>query len=353
MKTLLSVAILTAISSSTLAIPIPIGTAAGTEVNNTASISYKVGGATQTPIESSETGNTTPGAGKGTATTFVVDKKIDLLVTGSTTTNVVPGQTGAANNTELTYTLLNEGNSTESFTLTASDNLALVPGADDFNSTNCTVTAPATLPVSLASGAQVSVTVECDIPSSSATVINGSKSLVDLLAEVTGVTETTAADSAGCTTGTIAGGNCVVDVVFADSTGTGTDGNHRNAKHSSTSTYIISTANLTVKKTEAVTAMEINNANVTGNKYHIPGSTIVYTITVVNANGAATATEIVLTDTVPATMTVVGTPTIAITSGNGGSATMASGAGISAVATNAFDLDADETATLTITATVN
>ncbi len=350
MKTLLSVAVLTAITSNTSAAP--IGTAAGTEVDNTASISYSVGGTNQTPIESSEAGNTNPGVGNGTATTFVVDKKVDLLVTGATTTNVIPSQTGAADNTELTYTLTNEGNSTEDFTLAATDNLALAVGTDDFNSTGCTVTAPA-LPVTIASGDVVNVTVECDIPASSATVTNGAKSLVDLLATVTGVTASGGADTVGCTTGTVAGGDCTVDVVFADGTGTGTDAADRNAKHSATSTYIINTADLTVKKTEAITAMAINGSDDPADtNFHIPGSTIEYTITVVNAAGAATATGIVLSDVVPATMTVVGTPTIAITGGNGGAASVTSGTSNS-VASAAFDLDAGETATLTITATVN
>ena len=359
MKTLLSVAVLTAITSSASAAP--IGTAAGTEVNNTASISYSVGNQAQTPIESSKDGNTNPGVGNGEATTFVVDKKIDLLVTGATTTNVVPGQTAtnAANNNELSYTLLNEGNSTENFALTASDALiAAVAGTDDFNSSNCTVISPAS-PVELDSGEQVDVKVQCDIPVSSATVTNGAKSLVDLLATATGVTASNGTDTVGCTTGTVAAGNCTVDVVFADGTGTGTDAADRNAKHSATSTYLINTADLTVKKTEAVTAMAINGSDDPADtNFHIPGSTIVYTIVVTNDTtdgtpDAATATGIVLSDTVPTTMTVVGTPTVAITGGNGGAATMASGAGVSAVATNAFDLDAGETATLTITATVN
>jgi len=347
MKTLLSVAVLTAITSTASAAP--IGTAAGTAVENTASISYSVGGTNQTPIESSEAGNTNPGLGNGEATTFVVDKKIDLLVTGATTTNVVPGQTGAADNTELTYTLTNEGNSTEDFTLAATDNLALAVGTDDFNSTGCSVTAPA-LPVTIASGDVVNVTVECDIPASSATVTNGAKSLVDLLATVTGVTASGGADTVGCTTGTVAGGDCTVDVVFADGTGTGTDAADRNAKHSATSTYIINTADLTVKKTQAATSMLINGTAETADVYHIPGSTIEYTITVSNAVGAATATGIVLSDTVPATMTVVGTPTVSI---NGGADINATSGTSNSVASASFDLNAGDTAILTIIATVN
>ena len=342
MKTLLSVAVLTAITSAASAAP--IGTPAGTEVDNTASISYSVGGTNQTPIESSKNGNSTPGVGNGEATTFVVDKKVDLLVTGATTTNVVPSQTGASDNTELTYTLKNEGNSTESFSLTASDNL-LAAGTDDFNSSNCAVTEPATLPVSIASGDTVNVKVECDIPASSATVKNGAKSLVDLLAEVTGVTASNGTDTVGCTTGTVAGNNCTVDVVFADGTGTGTDASDRNAKHSATSTYIINTADLTVKKTQAVTKMSINGTDETTGLYHIPGSTIEYTITVSNAAGAATATGIVLSDAVSSDLENI---TATITGGTSGVVNVAG----QNVTSEGFDLAAGETATLTITATV-
>jgi len=343
MKTLLSVAVLTAITSTASAAP--IGTAAGTEVDNTASITYSVGGTNQTPIESSEAGNSNPGVGNGTATTFVVDKKVDLLVTGATTTNVVPGQTGAADNTELTYTLTNEGNSTEDFTLTATDNLAIAVGTDDFNSTNCTVTAPA-LPVTIASGDVVNVTVECDIPASSATVKNGAKSLVDLLAEVTGVTASNGPDTVGCISGTPGTPSCVTDVVFADGTGTGTDvGGDRNAKHSATSTYVINTADLTVKKTQAATSMLINGTAETANVYHIPGSTIEYTITVSNAAGAATATGIVLSDVVSGDLENI---TATITGGTSGVVNVAG----QTVTSAGFDLNAGETATLTITATV-
>ncbi len=339
LKTLLSAAVLAGMTSSALAAP--IGTPAGDVINNKASISYSVGGTTQTPIESSEGGNTTPGAGNGSNTSFVVDKKIDLLVTGNTTDKAVqPEQTAAADDTTLTYTLTNEGNSTENFAISVSDLGTLGTVGDEFNSTNCTVN-PTT--ASLASGDTQAITVECDIPVSGTNVANGKKSLVDVLAEVTGVTADTDGDQVNA-----------IDVVFADGKGTNTDDAIRNAKHSATSNYIINAAGLTVKKLQAVSAMDASGTPITtGDLYHIPGATVVYTITVVNAIGAATATNVVLTDTVPNTMTVVGTPTIAITGGDGGAATMASGAGVNAVATNGFDLDAEETATLTITATVN
>ena len=297
MKSLLSVSILVAMTGGATAAP--IGTPAATQIDNTASISYSVGTTAQTPIASSPTGNTVAGTA-GVPTTFVVDKKIDLLVTGGDTTVVVPGQTGAADNTELTYTLLNEGNSTENFALTVTDALALAAG-DEFNTSGCVVTTPAALPVSIASGDTENIVVECDIPASSATVINGTSSIVDVLAEVTGVTASTGADDPAA-----------VDVVFADGTGTATDGADRNAQHSATGTYNIATAALTVTKTEAVKEMAFNLDDqgtaaaadtIVAGGYHIPGSTITYTIEVDNT--ASAASNIVISDTLDANLTFV------------------------------------------------
>jgi len=321
-KTLASVVVLSALTNSTWA----QGTAAGTVVDNTASIAYSVGGVDQTPIESSESGNSNPGAGNGTATTFKVDKKIDLLVTAGSGTNVVPGASGAA--TDLSFTLKNEGNSTESFNLTPSQ----VATGDDFDTSSCTVTSPA-LPVSLAADASTPVTVECTIPPSDSTVTNGATSMVDLLAaEATGLTETNGADSAD-----------TVDVVFTDDTGTATDGADRNAKHSATNTYTINTADLTVKKTSAVID---DPANGTTNPKRIPGATIEYTITVSNATGAQTATGLVISDPLPSDLVYVSCSP----SGVAGVTCSESGGTIS---TSSFDLPAGSTETLTIRATVN
>ena len=307
------------------------GTAAGTTINNTATIAYQVGGVAQTEIGSSASGNS---SGAGTPTAFVVDKKIDLLVTAGTGTNVAPGASGAATN--LSFTLKNEGNSTESFNLTASQ----VTAGDDFDTSNCTVTSPAA-PVTLAADASTPVTVQCDIPANNGTtVVNNKTSKVNLLAaESTGLSETNGADTADS-----------VDIVFAD--GAGTSDVARDAKHSAINTYTINTANLTVTKTSAVTKMNILkddgtiSETVTTNAKRIPGATIEYTITVSNATGASTATGIVISDPIPADLSYVS----CAVSGDGiGSCSQASGTVTSA----AFDLAAGQTATLTITATVN
>ena len=115
------------------------GTASNTTISNRASLSYEVGGVAQTGIESSPTGNSTAGVGNGTDTSFVVDNKVDVLVTeGNTTyTSVSPGQTAAVT----TFAVTNQGNTVQDFALAAA-NLAngttLFGGTDNFDGTSCT-----------------------------------------------------------------------------------------------------------------------------------------------------------------------------------------------------------------------
>ncbi len=302
------------------------GTASGTDINNTAILSYNVGGTAQTAIESSEDGNSTPGSGKGTATSFKVDKKIDLSVTAGAGVNVVPATSAQG----ITFTVLNEGNSEETFSFSPTQ----VSSGDDFDTTCAT---PAN--ITLAADASAVVTVACDIPiSNGVTVKNGTTSIVDLKATVEGVTETAGADTAGG-----------VETVFADNTGTSTDGADRNAQHSAINTYTINTADLTVTKTSAVSKMSINGTDDTSDPKRIPGATIVYTITVSNATGASTAEGIVINDAVPNELSIVGKPTISIAGGANIEITPSG----QNVASAPFDLAAGETAILTITTTVN
>lgn len=306
MKTLASVAVLTVASSSAWA----AGTTAGTDINNTASISYSVSGAAQTAIESSATGNSNPGTGNGSATTFKVDKKIDLTVTGTNTAaSVAPGQTkntsGTGTTTEITYTVANTGNSNEYFNITP--NQVASSGTDDeFDTSSCAVTSPALTGSNtnylINADQTLTVKVQCDIPAASATVAAGKKSQVELLATaVTAATGTTAYADSG--TSEDAG---TVDIVLADENSglsadqafnTSNDGSttagERNASHSAVSSYVISTAAVKVTKTSTVVSDPTNG---TTNPKRIPGAIIRYDITVDNT-GAEPADSVVITDT--------------------------------------------------------
>jgi len=106
-----------------------IGTSADTDIDNTATISYSVAGSTQTPIESSPTGNSVAGPGNGEATTFKVDNVIDFSVTEADTayTPVAPGSTFQA----LGFTVQNDGNEVQDFSFTAAE---VSTGGDDGHS---------------------------------------------------------------------------------------------------------------------------------------------------------------------------------------------------------------------------
>lgn len=329
------------------------GTLASTVINNKASISYSVGGTNQTPINSSEGGNSIAGAAGGSDTTFVVDKKVDLIVTGSTTpVNVTPGSTGNA----LNFTVTNQGNSVEAFSL---DILATVGG--DFDATSC-VAAPSSF-ASLAIDTATPVVVTCSIPvdnliaanagggAGSGDVTNLKTSVIDLQATVTGVSASTGVDDAA-----------TVQTVFADGIGTRAGDTNRNAKHSATMIYKINTATLTVGKTHAVDKMTLDlglldgtSTDVTtGDLYHIPGATIEYTITVANT-GTVDASNVVVADHIPANMTYVdGTCSVA-----GGTCSAAveslviNGVTADGVKTSALTVAAGATATVTFKATVN
>lgn len=339
------------------------GTEADTSINNRATISYSVGGVSQTDINSSPTGNSDPNLCTGAlpadgsspplaavcATTFEVDKKVDLLVTAGSGVNVAPNASGAA--TSITFTVTNEGNSDETFDLSTTGTVT----GDDFDTSSCSITSPSpATAVPINQDANVAVTVQCTIPDVDPTnangngiVINGNSSEVDLLASANVAAETTGAETAG-----------TVDVVYADDAGTATDAPNgavsgdatRNAKHSATNTYTISTADLSVQKESNVIS---DPFNLTSNPKRIPGATIEYIITVTNADGAADATSLVMSDVLPAEMTYVSCST---TGDATGTPTCSESGGT--VSTSAFTLPggtggSSNTQTLTITATVN
>lgn len=347
-----SVAILGLASQSALA----VGTASGTPISNTASLSYTVGGTTQTPIASSPTGNTVAGT-TGTATTFVVDNKVDFTVTGGTTVNVQPlqagnpavAQTATANNTVLSYTVTNLGNTAQGFNLTVT-NVATGVATDIFDPTLFQVFIapgavalfdPATAKTgaaitSLAPGATATVFVMSTIPANSAAatpapLVNGNQALVTLTATVipdTAVAGGSIPTVAGTIAGPLgtalaatvvpAGGNSftaagvaganvnAVDVVFAEAANATTLGvttlaqNGTNAAlalngaASANDTYNITTAVLKVQKTSTLICDPFTGSAATSN---IPGAVVEWAITISNAAGSGAPANLAIVNT--------------------------------------------------------
>ncbi|MEM7282759.1 MAG: hypothetical protein AAF438_14145 [Pseudomonadota bacterium] len=276
-----------------------VGTASGTNVDNVATVNFEVGGVAQTEIESSPVGNSTPGAGNGTSTSFVVDNVVDLTVveTGNGATNVNPGQTGAVT----AFTVTNTGNTTQDYQLLPQNTAAGT--VFDGNTDNIQVNNPlafvdsngngtyeagvdtATFIDSLAADASVIVFFLGDVPIGA---INNDVANVRL-------TVTTAdAGSGGATVTTETGGADTpgtVDVVFGDA---GNDGVENDVDG-----YLVSSAQLAIAKTSTVISDPFNG---TTDPKAIPGAIMEYVITLTNT-GSTDATNIRITDVIDANLT--------------------------------------------------
>ena len=114
-------------------------TPANTLIENRATVNYSVGSQPQTLIESSPTGNTTPGAGAGADTEFVVDNRVDLTVAevSSNATVTAPGAPNAA----LAFTVTNTGNAQQGYALTFLEEVGttLFGNADNANFGNLVI----------------------------------------------------------------------------------------------------------------------------------------------------------------------------------------------------------------------
>jgi uncharacterized repeat protein (TIGR01451 family) len=244
------------------------GTAANTTVSNSATVSYSVGTVAQTPITSN-------------ASTFVVDRKVNLNVTAGSGTTVTPGSTAQA----VIYTVTNTGNDTDNFTLAATNQ-----AGDNFDVANIKIyrdngdnvfTGADTLvagPIAFTADQSIKFFIVSDIPGSA---VNAQTGIVNLKA-TTGYTATAGADTAG------------VDTVFAD---TGNDGTE-NANN----TYTVASAALAVVKGVAVISDPVSG---TTNPKAIPGAVMEYTITVTNSSTTTPAAAATLSDTIPANTTYV------------------------------------------------
>ena len=279
------------------------GTPSGTSVGNLATVDYDVGSVAQLPIESAPTpaGNSTPGVGNGTATTFVVDNKVDLTVAelGGLVTLVGPGETDAVT----VFTVTNTGNTPQDYALTVANLTASDPavhsnldtGLDvsnfrirvdgNANGTYESGSDTAAFIDSLAPDATITVFVLADVPLSA--LDNGVANVrLTAATHVAGsgasnlVVETTTADTSG------------VDVVFAD--------NGRDGKEAADDGYQVESANLTISKASTLISDPFNNAV---NPKAIPGALLEYAVTVTN-NGSQPATNIDVSDTLTSELTL-------------------------------------------------
>lgn len=287
-----------------------VGTAATTSVDNRASITYSVGGVPQTAIESSPTGNSTPGGGAGADTSFLVDDMIDLTVaeTGAGYTTVTPATAGQV----LEFSLTNTGNATHDFSFSVAaqaGGAGPFGGTDNFDATGLAVFVedgvnPGYQPVEdtdtwadeLTADASVTVYVVGDIPG---VQVNGDLA-VHVLTARAAVGGGAGVQGADILTddGAAADDPALVQTVFADAAGA-TDAANDGA-HSAGDGYSVVSAQLTISKTSSVISDPVGGANPKA----IPGAVVEYTITITNDPAAgAPATGITVSDSLDTEIT--------------------------------------------------
>ena len=285
-----------------------------TDISNTASVNYSVSGVPQTVINSAPgPGNSIPGAGGGTATTFKVDKRIMFIAeeTNGAATVTSPGLTQVVT----VFRVTNTSNGAQDFRI-AADNIqppaAIFGRPDAFDMSNFTLhisaaacsTATMTTPTyaaepattfigALAEDSCRYVFVRSDTPVSP-TAANGLASTIRLVASAS----TTGSSGATLETESGAADNAAaVDVVFAE-TGTANGNVINNGVSLAFDQYFVGT--LTVTKTAAVIS---DGFSPVGQAKAIPGATVEYTISVQN-NGLVT-TAASLTEIIPPNTTYI------------------------------------------------
>jgi uncharacterized repeat protein (TIGR01451 family) len=277
-------------------------TTAGTSIENRATVNYSVGGQAQTVIESSPTGNTTPGAGAGANTSFLVDNRVDLTVarvsTGATVT--APGAPSVA----LAFTVTNTGNAPQGYALSFLEEAgtALFGNTDNIDLGNLVIrvdedpsagngtgngafegTETATAIDVLNPDQQITVFIVS--PTTPLTVVDGNFANVRLQAR-TAVPGTNGGTLQ--TQSSVANDAATVEVVFADA---GND-----AAESAVDQYAVQSAALIVTKTQTVLADGFGSASPRA----IPGATVEYAITVANTSVTTPADGVAISDPVPA-----------------------------------------------------
>ncbi len=261
------------------------GSTAGSSITNNVSVSFDVGGVTQTAVTASNT--------------FTVDRKIDVLVdfAGTAATSVAPG----AQNQVLAFDVTNLSNAVIDIRLAAAlnaGNAANIANFEVYRDTNGDrslsaaelAAGPITYLDEVAADGTVAVIVIADIGLGA---VNGNE--FDVVLTGTAREGGTAGTQGAAITQTAGANTAGVDTVFTD--GAGTTDAARDGAYSDVGKYVVAGATMSVSKTSRIVSDPVNGPT---NPKAIPGATIEYCIVVSNAAGGATGTNIDVNDDLPA-----------------------------------------------------
>jgi uncharacterized repeat protein (TIGR01451 family) len=266
------------------------GTAAGTQIDNQATLSYYVNNVAQ----DEKTSNTD---------SFVVDNKIDLTVAhqDANIKEVTPGTTAQV----LTFLVTNTGNKTQDYSLTSTPNDGNPYGENDtFDATNVHVYVEsgahpgyqagedtATYIDELAPDDDKTVYIVADIPSSQ---VDGDVAEYTLTAQVAegGTANTQGADITSDNRND-ADDATTEQIVFADGDGAGATDSEKDGKYADNSAYKVKSAKLDVVKLSCVITDGVTADDTKAKR--IPGATIAYVFDVHNT-GSENADNVTIKD---------------------------------------------------------
>ena len=254
---------------------IALGTPAGTVINNTLTVNYKINNAPQQTLTRS--------------TNFVVDRVINMVVTKNADVNTAP----TSSNVALSFLITNTGNASVRFALSAVSKATNTWSMNnvriyrDNNSSGIwdagdTLYSDASTFGDLASDVSAVVLIVADTP---AVVEMGQASLYDLVA--------TAVDAGTLnvsipTAGTETSG---IDTVFLDATGSAVGDGERDGKHSAAGSFGVIATALSVNLSKTV----VKITDQWGSNLAIPGATLRYKIAA-TTTGSGTANNVVISD---------------------------------------------------------
>jgi hypothetical protein len=324
------------VSQSALAV------APGITIGNTATLNYSVGAVPQTLIESSATGNTTPGLGNGTPTDFVVDLVVDVLVDNGVVTNVTPAvasigtpfRVSNLGNTRHDYLLQASNASAGVVALTYTDNYDVAPSPPPLiyldNGAGGDTACDGVLGAGeLAAGATTNL-ADVDPTVSVCLVVRGDFTLANTNGQIAVITlkattlwpttliaaqEPTVGGGAGqmggsgvAVTATAGADTAGIDVVFGDIAGVAADAGAspavtadiaRDGSHSTYGVFRVVSASLSVAKVATVICDPLNGDT---NPKKIPGAFVQYAITITNSATGTSANLATITDTLDASL---------------------------------------------------
>lgn len=272
-----------------------VGTTAGTDITNNVSVSFEVGGETQTPVTDDDT--------------FTVDRRIDVNVnfTGATPVSVSPGEDQAA----LAFDVTNLSNDTVdldlSTVLTAGTgaNIENITIYRDLNGDGVLDQAE------IDAGAITFLDEVAADPGDDSEVVSvlvvadiTTDALNDDIFDIALVADAHEAGSVGALgteiTATTGANTDGVDTVLADGNGGTGEDLDNDGDFSDQGQFEVAGAVVTVVKSSSIISDPVNG---TSNPKAVPGAVIEYCIAVSNAADAATASNVNVADDLPADVT--------------------------------------------------